>query len=108
MVGIIVSIGWYNLRSSKFGINVISDEGLVLHGFKGPASLEHYHMGLGVFIISLFFFTKSVGFMEGLGLSLIAVETIQDNPFGIGKDHFLTSTVMGAALFLLLILLYLK
>lgn len=108
IVGIILSIAWSNALRTKFGLSVISDEGLIMRGLKGPAVLEHYHVGLFFFIIAVLFFSKSLGFLEGLGISLIAVEAMQKNPFAIGKAHFPSSTAIGFALFILLAILYIK
>lgn len=108
VVGGLVAIAWVYLRYREVSLNLKSDREEEDEedggGVKGPASLEHYHWGLIIFTAGLAFKYPGFGLIDGVAISLVFAETLQKHPFGWGKKHFLTSTLLGA---LLLLILYL-
>lgn len=74
---------------------------------RGPLTLEHYHWGLVIFAAALALKYPGFGFVDGLSISLIFVETLQKHPFGFRKSHFIASTLFGGLLILIVLMVYL-
>jgi len=64
--------------------------------------LEHYHHALILMIIGLLAPEPYDCLFHGVSFSLMLDEVSQDNPFAIGKDHFVPSTILGIILLVLL------
>jgi hypothetical protein len=69
------------------------------------AFLEHYHWGLVCWIVSFFTPYPISATLLGIGLALIIAEWSQTHPFAYGSDHFIPSTVIGAILMTILLIL---
>ena len=68
--------------------------------------LEHYHFGIILMIVWLFY---PRNWILGISTALFFTEWTGDRarPFGVGKDHFVSSTVVGIVLAAILAALYL-
>ncbi|UCH31732.1 MAG: hypothetical protein JSV05_09645 [Candidatus Bathyarchaeota archaeon] len=64
---------------------------------------EHYHWGMVLLILVKIFLASSEIFFAfaGTGISLILAEVTQEHPFAIRSSHPLSSTLIGAILFIL-------
>ena|GEM_PF-5767417 len=110
VAGMFLAIGWVYLRYKRVELNFKSDregedeedQGIV----RGPITLEHYHWGLMLFTGTLILKYPGFGFTDGIAIALIFAETLQKHPFGIGKRHFLASTLFGALLLMLIFMVY--
>ncbi len=110
VIGIALAAGWVYLRYKRVFLDLISDregedeedQGEV----RGPVTLEHYHWGLIIFTSSLAFKYPGFGLIDGIAIALVFAETLQKHPFGIGKSHFLASTLFGALLVIILLMAY--
>jgi hypothetical protein len=69
------------------------------------AFLEHYHWGLICWILSFFAPYPISATLLGIGLALIIAEWSQTHPFAYGSEHFILSTVIGAILLTILLIL---
>ena len=67
-------------------------------------TLEHYHHGLVLIIISSLVNSNLSSFLFGLGAYLIIDEANQDTPFAYGKETFKSSTLTGVILLTILIM----
>ena len=67
---------------------------------------EHYHWGLTLLILtkSLLKFSEVLLSFGGTGTAFIVAEITQEHPFAFGSDHQLSSTIIGVALLVLVIL----
>ena len=54
--------------------------------------IEHYHWGLLAIIIYLI---TGVAYALGLGAGLVIAESLQENPFAMGKKYFIQSSIIG-------------
>lgn len=74
-----------------------------------PDAFEHYHWGLWLAAnaVTMFYFLPALALgMLGLALSLIMDENrrgLADEPFGLGKPYFVTCTLIGLLLFIVLV-----
>ena len=68
---------------------------------------EHYHWGLTllVFMKTLLKFNEAFLFLAGTGIALILAEITQDHPFALKSDHQLSSSMVGIALLILVVLI---
>lgn len=71
---------------------------------------EHYHWGLALLILveTLAELNNVFPFFVGIGTLFILAEITQEHPFAIKSDHQLSSTVIGAILSILMILVLLR
>ena len=69
------------------------------------AFIEHYHWGLLCWILSFFLPYPISATLLGIGLAFIIAEWAQPHPFAYGSDHFIISTVIGAILMVVLLIL---
>jgi hypothetical protein len=68
--------------------------------------LEHYHWGI---VCMMAWFLISRELLLGLSAALFITEWTGDrsHPFGVGKSHFISSTILGLFLAAVLVVLYL-
>lgn len=107
VIGLVLTGIWAYLRYSD--LNFRSDreeEGEKDKGkVKGPITLEHYHWGLIAIGLALRF--PEFGVLEGVFITLFAVETLQKHPFGLGKKHFTETTLLGLLILILIVFTFL-
>ena len=92
LAGLILDFLWWRLGVSKYE--------------KRLEVFEHYHWGMLSLIVlkMLLGFHNAFLFFAGTGICLIVAEFAQDHPFALRSNHEVSSTIIGIAFVVVMVL----
>ncbi|MBU7005033.1 MAG: hypothetical protein HXS50_05660 [Theionarchaea archaeon] len=98
-VGLVLDVMWSRTPGT-------SEDGTLNARWDRLHVLEHYHFGIVCMMVWLL---EHHDWLLGLAAALFIAEWTGDrsHPFGVGKSHFVSSTIVGLILTVALVLLYL-
>ena len=93
LVGVALDYLWWKTGISKYE--------------KRIKIFEHYHWGLTllIFMKTLLKLNEAFLFLAGTSIAFILAEITQDHPFALKSDHQLSSSMIGIALLILVVLI---